>query len=195
VVLRSEENIKKRWGDYFNNLLNEQRQRIERRIGTANENVTSGIRREEVEDALRSMKNGKAVGPDGIPVEAWKALGTEGVDFLWDLLERIYQEERMPEAWRESVLVPLYKEKGDIQDCKNYRGIKLIPHTMKVWERIIERRLRAETSISEEQFGFMPGRSTTDALFALRQLLEKYGEKRKELHLVFIDLEKAYDSA
>ena len=47
---------------------------------------------------------------------------------------------------------------GDIQECDNYRGIKLMSHTMEIWERIIERRLREETMIGEEQFGFMPGR-------------------------------------
>ena len=66
-------------------------------------------------------------------------------------------------------------------------------HTRKLYERIIQRRVRQETLVGEEQFGFMPGRSTTDAIFALRQLLEKYGEKQSELHLIFIDLEKAYD--
>ena len=57
----------------------------------------------------------------------------------------------------DSVIVPLFKEKGDTQDCGNFRGIKMISHTMKNWERIIDRRLREETSIGEEQFGFMPG--------------------------------------
>ena len=90
-------------------------------------------------------------------------------------------------------MVQIYKEKGDIQDCKYYRGIKLMSHTMKLYERIIERRVRGETLVGVEQFGFMPGRSTTDAMFALRQLLEKYGEKQRELHLIFIDLKKAYD--
>ena len=61
---------------------------------------------------------------------------------------------------------------------------------MKLYERIIEKRVRGETLVGDEQFGFMPGRSTTDAIFALRQLLEKYGEKQRELHLIFIDLEK-----
>ena len=46
--------------------------------------------------------------------------------------------------------------------------------------------------MGDEQFGFMPGRSTTDAIFALRLLLEKYGEKQRQLHLIFIDVEKAY---
>ena len=66
-------------------------------------------------------------------------------------------------------------------------------HTMKIWERIIDRRLREETTIEDEQFGFMPGRGTTDAIFAVRQLMEKHREKQKGLHMVFIDLEKAYD--
>ena len=83
----------------------------------------------------------------------------------------------------------IYKEKGDIQDCGNYRGIKLMPHTMKIYERVIEARIRYETNVSEEQFGFMPERGTTDAIFILRQVMEKYREKEKELHLVFIDLE------
>ena len=48
-------------------------------------------------------------------------------------------------------------------------------------------------TISEQQYGFMSGKSTTDAMFALRMLIEKYREGQKELHCVFVDLEKAYD--
>ena len=61
--------------------------------------------------------------------------------------------------------------KGDVQNGGNYRGIKLISHTMKIWERIIDYRLRGGVKICEQQFGFMPGKSTTDALFALRACL------------------------
>ena len=64
---------------------------------------------------------------------------------------------------------------------------------MNIWERIIDRRLREETSIGEEQFGVMPGRGTTDVIFAARQVMEKHREMQKELHMVFIDLTKAYD--
>ena len=52
-------------------------------------------------------------------------------------------------------------------------------HTMKIWERIIDRRLREETPIGDVQFGFMPGRGTTDAIFTVRQLVEKHREKQK----------------
>ena len=99
----------------------------------------------------------------------------------------------MPEEWRRSVLIPIYKNKGDTQCCGNYRGIKLMSHTMKVWERIIKARLRDRVEISKQQYGFMPGKGTIDAMFALRMLIEKHREGQRELHCVFVDLEKAYN--
>ena len=66
-------------------------------------------------------------------------------------------------------------------------------HTIRVWERIIEIRLRDRVEISKQQYGFMPEKGTTDAMFALRMLMEKYRERQRELHCVFVDLEKAYN--
>ena len=100
---------------------------------------------------------------------------------------------RMPEEWRRILLIPIYKNKGDAQCCGNYREIKLISDTMKVRERIIKARLRNRVEISKQQYGFMSGKGTTDAMFALRMLMEKYREGQRDLHCVFVDLEKAYD--
>jgi hypothetical protein len=85
------------------------------------------------------------------------------------------------------------QEQGDVQSCTNYRGIKLMSHTMKLWERIIEHHLRGVTNVTENQFGFMPGRPTMDAIFLIRQLMERCREQNKDLHMIFINLEKAYD--
>ena len=51
------------------------------------------------------------------------------------------------------MLVPIYKEKGDVQECQNYRGIKLLSHTMKIWERIVDKRVRGEVEVAEEHLG------------------------------------------
>ena len=63
----------------------------------------------------------------------------------------------MPEEWRSSTLIPIYKNKGEAQVCENYRGIKLFSHTMKLWKRVIEKRIKEEVVIREHQFSFIPG--------------------------------------
>ena len=139
------------------------------------------------------MKKGKAVGPYKLPVEVWKCMGKIGIKFLTRPFNRLLMGQRMPEEWRRSVLIPIYKNKGDAQGCGNYRGMKPMSHTIKVWKKIIEARLRDRVEISKQQYGFMPGKGTTDAIFAPRMLMEKYREGQRELHCVFVDLEKAYD--
>jgi hypothetical protein len=66
-------------------------------------------------------------------------------------------------------------------------------HTMKLWEKIIEHRLKGVTNVTENQFSFMPGRSTMETVFLIRQLMERCREQKKDMHMGFIDLEKAYD--
>ena len=83
---------------------------------------------------------------------------------------------------------------GDVKmTCCSYRGKKLVEHAMKILERVIEGRLRKIVKIDNMQFGFMSGRSTTDAIFIVRQLQEKYLAKSKDLWMAFVDLEKAFD--
>ncbi|KAK3510676.1 hypothetical protein QTP70_013013 [Hemibagrus guttatus] len=193
-VLTSEESVQRRWKEYFEELMNEENER-EKRVEGVNsvEQKVDEIRKDEVRKALKRMKSGKAVGPDDILVEVWKCLGEAAVEFLTSLFNRVLESERMPEEWRRSVLVPIFKNKGDMQSCSNYRGIKLMSHTMKLWVRVVEARLRKVVEICEQQYVFMPRKSTTDAIFALRILMEKYRDGQRELHCVFVDLEKAYD--
>ena len=99
------------------------------------------IGKEEVRENMKRMKNVKAVGPDDIPVEVWKCLGEIALEFLTKLYNRTMERERMPEEWKDSILIPIFKNKGDVQSYSHYRGIKLISHTMKLWERVVERRL------------------------------------------------------
>ncbi|XP_065321085.1 uncharacterized protein LOC135928558 [Gordionus sp. m RMFG-2023] len=85
--------------------------------------------------------------------------------------------------------------KGDpLEECGNYRGIKLTCHSLKLMERILVTRLKNEVEISANQFGFVASKSTIDPIFALRQMMDKYGEKKRNIHMFLIDLEKAYDT-
>ena len=71
-------------------------------------------------------------------------------------------------------IVCLYKGKGDALERGNYCGLKLTENVMKVMERIVESLIRQLVSTDDSQFGFLPGRSTTDVIFVVRQLQEKY---------------------
>ena len=75
----------------------------------------------------------------------------------------------------------------------NNRGLKLTEQVMKVLERIVDGLIRHVVSIDDSQFGFVPGRGTTDAIFVIRQLQEKYLAANKRLYMAFVDLEKAFD--
>lgn len=88
------------------------------------------------------MKKAKATGPDNIPSEVWQQLGDVGYEFLAILFNKILRNDPMPESFRKSFLLPFFKNKGDTRKCGNYRGIKLMSHTMKIFERIMDTRLR-----------------------------------------------------
>ena len=92
-----------------------------------------------------------------------------------------------------STVVPIYKKKGSVMDCASYRGVKLLEHGMKVVERLLEKRLRRLVKVDQMQFGFMPGRSTVNAIFILRRMQESYLKKNRKLFNCFVDLEKAFD--
>ena len=107
------------------------------------------ITNDEIKEASKKMTNGKAEGPDQILVEVWKCLDEEGLEWLTELFNVIFRTAKMPREWRSSTVITLYKNKGDIQDYNNIRDIKLLSHTTKLWERVIEKRVRKDVSISE----------------------------------------------
>ena len=87
------------------------------------------------------MKKNKACGPDCLPIEVAKALGDEGAMWMTGVLNEAMKE-GIPKEWRTSTITPIYKQKGDPLECNNFRGIKLLSHTLKLWERVLESRLR-----------------------------------------------------
>ena len=109
------------------------------------------------------MKNGTAAGPTGTVSEMFTAEEDCSVKWLISLCNLILAQGRIPDDWRSSVLLPVFKGKGDPMECGSYRAIKLLEHAMKVY-----------------------------AIFTVWQMQEKYGCKGKKLYFAVVDLEKAF---
>ena len=116
-----------------------------------------------------------------------------GASMICDLAAAIFRGGKVPSDWEQSFIVCLYKGNGDALERGNYRGLKLTQQVMKVLERIVDGLIRQLVSLNDSQIGFVPGRGTTDAIFVVRQLQEKYLAANKRLYMAFVDLEKAFD--
>ena len=193
--------IKERWKEHFSQLLNQNRtahldagSQIEQR--PVKEDLCNDITLDELTKALKTTANGKSPGPDGIPAEVLKNGGTQLHLALLDLYNRCLHTGRVPQDFRDALIVTIYKKKGDRSECGNHRGISLLSIVGKVFAKIILKRLQraSEEALPESQSGFRAGRSTVDMIFSLRQLQEKAIEQHRPLYIVFVDFSKAFDT-
>ena len=150
------------------------------------------ILRKEVEAAVKSLKT--RTGVDNIPSELVQAGGETMIDMLLIICNKIWQTGEWPAPWTQSLIITLPK-KGNLQLCQNCHTISLISHPSKVMLRILLNRPKpqAEEVIKEEKAGFRAGRSTTEQIFKLRILSEKYLQQQQSLYHVFVDSKKAFD--
>ena len=111
---------------------------------------------------------------------------------LTNIFNHILFKCKLPEEWILSSLVPNFKEKGDPLNPNSYRGINLLKHAFKLYEKVFNGRLLEVVDIDKMQYGFMPGRGTVDAVFVLMRLSEKFRAKNKFI-FIFVDLEKAFE--
>ena len=192
-IVVDENKLMEVWRAYYDKISNEEF--TWDRNGSTNVSLVCGPceRITEVGVAMGKMKQGKAAGPTGVVAGMLRAAGETGTLWMSEVCNAVVKDGKVPEDWSRSWMVNVYKGKGDALTCGSYRGIRLLEHAMEVLERVIEGRLRKIVKIDSMQFGFMSGRNTTDAIFIVRQLHEKYLAKNKELWMAFVDLEKAFD--
>ena len=201
-TLTDDKDIMSRWAEYITELYTDSNQYgvgilDELRARTVQEEYEQddSILKQEVEKAIKKLKNDKSCGVDGIPSELIKAGGESVVDKVWQLCNEIWKMEKWPEEWCKSMAVPLHK-KGDMRECSNYRTIALIPHVCKTMLNILQERLRGtlEEHLSEEQGGFRPDRSTIQQILTIRLIAENVLERGQKLYHCFVDFKKAFDS-
>ena len=198
-LLTQLEEIGTRWGEYFEELLNVGEQPVQVNESEVEDEYNDTeeanlITMEELISAISVMKKGKSRGEDGLPVEILRAGGECVMQQLLRIINAAYISERAPLDWQRGVISPLFK-KGEKTVCDNHRGVTLLSHAGKVYTRILERRLRGsvEGVLNDAQYGFRPGRGTTDAIFVVKMILEKSWEWGIDKFALFIDLEKAFD--
>lgn len=185
------------WEQYYNKLLNEDRAQYKEIHFEVIENKGRDVEEvtvEEIQDALKSTKNGRAGGPGGIPIELVKNGPIQLLEILRDIFDACMRRNAtVPTEWRQGIISSIYK-KGNKNRCENYRGVTVTSSIGRLYGRLLARRIEKEIQIPEEQSGFTTGRSCTDNIFILRQLIEKKIMRGREAHLVFVDVTKAYDN-
>ncbi|VDP56865.1 unnamed protein product [Heligmosomoides polygyrus] len=110
-----------------------------------------------------------------------------------EFFNQVVKEKKVPECWHNSTTIPIWKKKGSPEDCSNYRPIRLLSHSMKIFERTLDRRIHEIVKLSDNQCGFVSCCGTIDAIHAARLLVEKNRERQKPVHVAFLDLENAFD--
>lgn len=201
-LLVNDDDVLKRWKEYFAELLaNDQSSDPQHEASGMSFPLLDHMEEAsspsmvEIKAAIKKLKRNKSPGSDGIHAELLKNAGESFTEHLHQLFQKIWTTFSMPSEWSLSMVTPIYK-KGDKKDCKNYRGISVLNTTYKILSFILCERLKPYLNdiIGEYQCGFRPGKSTTDQIFTLRQILEKTHEFRIDTHHLFIDFKQAYDS-
>ena len=149
VLLRDVELIRERWVPWFHTLLNAMSPRLDLNIAEGLDqwpkNMPLGVQptMQELTEAIRSLVNGTAVGPDGVSVELFKITlnGDPALrQRLLDIVVRIWRGGEVPQQWKDAIIMVLHKKK-DRTDYGNYRGILMVAHAGKILLKIIARRL------------------------------------------------------
>ncbi len=187
----------KEWKEYYETLLTENRPHFEMNYDEKTIDQTDEIKPitvDEIKETLREMKNGKAAGPGNIPIELIKNGPTILLEILTEICNKcMIGKEDIPEDWNLAYISSLHK-KGDKKLCKNYRGISVLSSMGRLYGRLIKKRIEDQYREMEDQSGFRAGRSCIDNIFVLQQIIEKRTSRNLPTHIVFIDLEKAYDT-
>ena len=129
---------------------------------------------EEIQAAIRKMKNNKAAGVDNIPAGLLKADIEATSTVIHGLFQDIWRSNLVPTEWKSGLIIKLSK-KEDTAVCNNWRGITLLPVISKVFNGVLLQRVKQQVIVQlrKEQAGFRPGRSCCDQISVLRNIIEQ----------------------
>jgi len=153
------------------------------------------ITTKELNTAISKLKRKKATGPDQIPNEAFLEADKRTRSIYKEALNSLVATQTIPEEWQEGKILRLYKGKGKKGKCSNERGITLASNLGKLYERIMNERIKRRISMSDAQAGGRKHSATVDHILVLKELITHAKNKKKSIHIAFLDVTKAYDKA
>jgi exonuclease III len=156
--------------------------------------LQSPISTAEVSEALCSLKNGRAAGPDEIVGEYLKYGGPIIASKLAQIFNLVFEQHRSLPELLDGTLIPINKPKKS-KVVENTRPITLLNTVRKVLSIIVLRKARTalENYVSINQSGFRRNRSTTDVVWTYRWFIARVQKYQEEMHIMGIDLSKAFD--
>ncbi|MCP4493478.1 MAG: hypothetical protein GY820_40160, partial [Gammaproteobacteria bacterium] len=194
----SKEERLKSWKDHFTKLLGQPPEVPDEEANIPNIHPAQDINiepftKEELVEAKKKIKEGKAFGEDGIAPEVLKRVELD--DIILEFCNNALSDGDIPEQWKHLNIVPVPK-KGNLTKVDNYRGIALTSIVSKTLNRMILNRIKPsmEKILRMNQNGFREGRSTTSHILGLRRIFEGARDKNLTAVMLFIDFKKAFDS-
>lgn len=151
---------------------------------------------DDIKEALKDIKSGKAPGPDGIHSEFLLNCGKYTKKWLAMFFTDIMEKGKIPHAMKQSKIIAILKPGKPDDDPKSYRPIALLSMIYKLLERVLLNRIgtRILERVPIEQAGFRPKRSCTDQVMSLTTHIEAGFQKKLKTSAAFIDLSAAYDT-
>ena len=199
-ITQGPEEVAARWQEHFMDILNVPSEYRDEVIDSMPliplvSDLDAPPSEEELAMALSKLKRRKAAGKTEISPELVIEGGPPIMDRLLQLFQKVWEDGEVVSDWKNAVVVPIPK-KGNLRCCDNWRGICLLDVIGKVFARIVKERLQviAERILPDSQCGFRKKRGCVDMIFVARQLIEKVREHDDHLFVLFVDLQKAYDS-
>ena len=166
-------------------------------VDITHEHLDRDISALELEYVMKSLRNRKASGSDGIAGELIKYGGNGMIMMLKELFQLVWDSEYIPERWGEGMIISLF-QKGDREDPGNYRGITLLNVVGKLFNKVLNYRLlqwlKEHNKLSESQAGFRFDRSCVDNIFILNEVIQGRHQEGKKTFCFFLDIKKAYDT-
>ena len=150
----------------------------------------------EISKSIKLLKNKKAQGIDNILNEMIKYSQNVLLPIYAKLFNSILCEGIYPDIWRDAYITPIFK-KGDDLDTNNYRGITIMSNVAKLFNTILQCRLvkffEDQKLIDHKQIAFKKEKRTSDHIFTIKTIIQKYMGRKKKLYCCFVDFRQAFD--